>query len=275
MKWQSPKQEEEIQKIVDKWSNVCTYKKEADSGLLNSFISSKNLTSVSELESFTGHIKTLNSITDDANETAIQLKDLTSQVSKTYSTVSLCITRLYQVTLTLAKLNSAYAIPFTLIQENLAHRMAELGVKSKEEDGKQDHDEEHQIKKLVDSAIEAIFDPLETRLHSHHKLIVATCFAFAKLDMDTLNEDIVMAFLVPLDKGEDIWQKYAKVETECLSKTASVEVEEEREEIEGENEEENEEETEDMLTYATDMDSDDEEEDEIPSEWIPKQCDVK
>ncbi|XP_064083938.1 uncharacterized protein LOC135199712 [Macrobrachium nipponense] len=217
LKWHSPRLEEQVQASVRSVAKAQAGKGKAEENLIKTFINSKKVTDMTELESFTSLVRVLNEAMEKGIETERQLEGLTSQVSEKYLRASKYITRLYQVTHLVSPLNSGYSVPITLLLENLAHKVSKLSV-CVGEDSSKETDMEQQLKELDEAMTASVIELLDTRLHLQHRVTVSTCFALAKLDMEKVREDYVTSFLTPLDKGRDVWWRPKKIKKEATLK---------------------------------------------------------
>lgn len=138
---------------------------------------------------------------------------------------------------------------------------------------------------------EAVFAVVETRLQQQHRLLVATCFGLARLNMAYEEEDYIKAFLVPLNLDQGwLWEevippdkkeKEAEVdgeEKEEVEDKEEKDIEEgkdnEKEKGKEEKEVKSEEEDLEIKTCET-VEGKKEQTDETFPSWIPKECNIK
>ncbi|XP_068224168.1 LOW QUALITY PROTEIN: dynein axonemal heavy chain 10-like [Palaemon carinicauda] len=293
LKWHSPSLEEKVQKSVRNVAEAQAKNEKAEEDLIKTFINSKKITDTKELEGFTNLVRVLNEAMTKVTDTETHLKDVTCQVSEKYLRASRYITRLYQVTHLVSPLNASYSVPISLLLENLAHKVSKLSVCDGEDLGKET-DEGKQKQELHEAASATVMELLDTRLHLKHRLPVCTCLALANLDTENLGEDYVTSFLIPLDRGRDIWWKAKKKveEKEEIQQKEEDESATEREEEEGEEEmkeediakeeeeekdigEEGAEEEEEEEEIEEDDSEDEQEQEEFGLAWMPNDCDDK
>ena len=126
---------------------------------------------------------------------------------------------------------------------------------------------------MLQAVTEAVFAVVETRLQQQHRLLVATCFGLAKLNMACEEDDYVKAFLIPLNLDQTwLWEEVIPMKKE---KVINVEEEDKEQDMEEEkNKEEKEESEEDNLeTMAVEKHKD--QADETFPSWIPNECNIK
>lgn len=137
---------------------------------------------------------------------------------------------------------------------------------------------------------EAVFAVVETRLQQQHRLLVATCFGLARLNMTFEEEDYIKAFLVPLNLDEAwLWEEVIppkkkkepeddgvekEEEEDKEEKDTEIREDDEEEEDKKEEEEKSDEEDPEIKTDETVAEHKEQADDAFPS-WIPKECSIK
>ncbi|MPC58002.1 hypothetical protein E2C01_051994 [Portunus trituberculatus] len=148
------------------------------------------------------------------------------------------------------------------------------------------------IEKILQAVTEAVFAVVEARLQQQHRVLVATLFSLARLNMFSEKEDYVKAFLIPLNLDETwLWGEIIPPKKEKKAKVDEEEEDEGKEEDKKEQdmEEGKDEEKEKNLEEKEDRSEDEdpekkkcetvEEHQDQPNEdfpsWIPSECNIK
>nr|XP_045619033.1 uncharacterized protein LOC123770899 [Procambarus clarkii] len=261
IKSHDPRYEEEVRRGLEAVSGSCKERERREAALIHALIHASNLTSRDELTGFMHQINNLNDAiaTSDMHQSTV--KDFTHVVAGRYLHVARYAARLYHMTHTLSALSSCYALPLSLLQESLASKLVQLSQEQVNSEGKTSQEYLKKNEDMMNVVTHTVFELMDMRLQFQHRLIVATCFTLAKMNMKQENEDYIRAFLVPLSEEEIVWDN---ISIPDLTKTSG-----------------HRDSTDDLDESLTgDYDADDtqdehaEPEDSIPR-WLPKQCDKR
>ncbi|XP_063870908.1 dynein axonemal heavy chain 10-like isoform X4 [Scylla paramamosain] len=283
LRWRSPDLQQRVQQAVDTVVGARRQKEKTEAQLVFSLTSAATVTASTELTGFMGHIKELNDVTGVLVQQEEEVKQLTEMVDCQYAQAACLAARLYALTSTLGTLHTSYNVPLSLVQDSISHRLASSSL--------DDASEQVSQEEILQVVTEAVFAVVETRLQQQHRLLVATCFGLARLNMFCEEEDFLKAFLIPLNLDETwLWgkvvppKKEKKAEVDEEEKEGEEEdkeeqdMEEEKDEEEEKDKEEKEDksEEEDPETKPCEtVEEHQDQTDEVFPSWIPSECNVK
>ncbi|XP_045101948.1 dynein-1-alpha heavy chain, flagellar inner arm I1 complex-like isoform X2 [Portunus trituberculatus] len=284
LRWHSPELQQRVKQAVDAVADIRRQKEKTEAQLVLSLTSAATVTSSSELTSFMGQIKELNDVTGVLVQQEEEVEQLTKVVDCCYTQAAHLAARLYTLMSTLGTLHMSYNVPLSLVQDSISHRLASSNL--------DDASKQVSQEKILQAVTEAVFAVVEARLQQQHRVLVATLFSLARLNMFSEKEDYVKAFLIPLNLDETwLWGEIIPPKKEKKAKVDEEEEDEGKEEDKKEQdmEEGKDEEKEKNLEEKEDRSEDEdpekkkcetvEEHQDQPNEdfpsWIPSECNIK